>query len=74
MLEYDQQIKALTKQAKQAAMQVQMYAADNAEKGSAIDQLKEVIQDKDQTVLDLQMQISKLMERLSDAEQKLFEL
>jgi len=50
-----------------------MIDAEAGEKESSISQLKEVIQFKDQTVSDMQAQMSKLMERLSNAEQKLFE-
>ena len=39
-----------------------------------MNELKDVIQDKDQVIGDLHLQMGKIMERLSDAEQKLFEL
>ena len=55
-------------------MQLQIIGAQEAEKDSAINELKFVIQDKDQVIGDMQTQMGKLMERLSDAEQKLFEL
>jgi uncharacterized coiled-coil protein SlyX len=47
--------------------------AQLSEQTSTIDQLKGVIQDKDQTVTGLHTQMAKLMERLSNAEAKLFE-
>lgn len=49
-------------------MQHQISSAQAAEKESAIDELKEVIITKDQMIVDLQMQMGKLMERLSTAE------
>lgn len=74
MLEKDKVIKQLTNQAKQGQISLQISNAQAAEKESAIDELKEVIIHKDQLVVDLQLQMAKLMERLSTAEQKLFEL
>lgn len=55
-------------------MQFQLASAQAAEKDSAIDELKSVIMNKDTMVVELQMQMAKLMERLSDAELKVFEL
>ena len=54
-------------------MQFQISSAQASEKESAIDELKEVIISKDQQIVDLQTHMGKLMERLSTAEQKLFE-
>ena len=51
-----------------------MIQAQQSEKESAVNELKDVIQDKDVVIGDLHTQMGKLMERLSDAEQKLFEL
>ena len=53
---------------------MQIFGAQNAEKESSIDSLKEVILQKDQVIEDLQNHTAKLMERLCTAEQKLFEL
>ena len=64
----------MAQQAKQAQRSAQMYAAKDAENESAIEELKGVIQQKDETVVDLHNQMAKLMERLSDAEQRLFEM
>ena len=72
--EKDIQFKMLKEQMRQAEMQMQINHAQAAEKESAIGQLKDVIKEKDQTVMDLQMHNEKLVERLSNAEQKLFEL
>ena len=55
-------------------MQLQLVSAQASEKDSAIDELKGVIVNKDTMVIELQMQMAKLMERLSDAELKVFEL
>ena len=74
LLNKDREIREIAQQAKQAQRSVQIYMAKNAENESAIEELKGVIQQKDETVADLHNQMAKLMERLSDAEQKLFEL
>lgn len=50
-----------------------MQSANNYEKDASIEQLKSVIYDKDQVVSHMHKQMEKLMERLSNAEQKLFE-
>ena len=74
LLNKDREVRETAQQAKQAQRSVQIYMAKNAENESAIEELKGVIQHKDETVADLHNQMAKLMERLSDAEQKLFEL
>lgn len=53
---------------------MQIFGAQTAERESTICSLKEVILQKDQVVEDLQTHTQKLMERLLNAEQKLFEL
>ena len=73
-MEKDKIINGLTQQSKQSLMQFQLIQAQQSEKDSAVNELKDVIQDKDQVIGDLHLQMGKLMERLSDAEQKLFEL
>lgn len=55
-------------------MQLQLNDAQNSETSSAINHLKGVITDKDQIIDNLQQKMGSLMERLSDAEQRLFEL
>lgn len=55
-------------------MQFQIQNAQNSETESAINHLKSNITEKDQIIDNLQAKMGSLMERLSDAEQKLFEL
>ena len=74
MRDKDREVKAVRQQAQKSSMQLQMYQARNAENESAIDELKGIIQHKDETVVDLHNQMARLMERLSDAEQRLFEM
>ena len=55
-------------------MQFQIQNAQSSETESAINHLKGNITEKDQIIDNLQAKMGSLMERLSDAEQKLFEL
>lgn len=54
-------------------MEAMAIARDN-EKDSAMEQLREVIDSKEQLIQDLQEQMARLMGRLSEAEAKLFEM